>query len=282
VTESILLCCDLDRTLIPNGPQPASPDALPRFRRVAARAEIRLAYVTGRSRALVEEAIRRWDLPLPDVAACDVGSAIYDVGPAAAWTPWSDWSERIGRDWRGRTARDIAAVLADIPALALQAEDRQTPLKVSFAAPPETDADALLAHVRVRLAGLGIVAAAVWSIDETRPIGLLDVLPASATKRGAVEFIRQRLGFPAGRTLFAGDSGNDLPVLAGPCRAVLVANATPPVRTAARRRADGGLYAAKGGFLGMNGAYAAGVLEGLAHFFPETRAWMDEGDESPP
>jgi hypothetical protein len=35
------------------------------------------------------------------------------------------------------------------------------------------------------------------------------------------------------------------------------------------------LYLAQGSFLGMNGNYAAGVLEGLAHFFPETAAWLD-------
>jgi hypothetical protein len=30
------------------------------------------------------------------------------------------------------------------------------------------------------------------------------------------------------------------------------------------------LYLPRGNFLGMNGNYAAGVLEGLAHFFPES------------
>jgi hypothetical protein len=36
------------------------------------------------------------------------------------------------------------------------------------------------------------------------------------------------------------------------------------------------LYCARGGFLGMNGNYCAGVLEGLAHYIPETREWMAE------
>jgi len=34
------------------------------------------------------------------------------------------------------------------------------------------------------------------------------------------------------------------------------------------------LYIAKGDFLDMNGNYAAGVLEGVAHFLPETITWM--------
>jgi hypothetical protein len=34
------------------------------------------------------------------------------------------------------------------------------------------------------------------------------------------------------------------------------------------------LYPATGGWKGMNGNYAAGVLEGVVHFFPETAGWL--------
>ena len=80
-------------------------------------------------------------------------------------------------------------------------------------------------------------------------------------------------------TLFAGDSGNDLDVLASPIPAVLVANATAEVRAAAHDQAEAHgttsrLYIARGDFADMNGNYAAGILEGLAHFWPETRGWI--------
>jgi hypothetical protein len=79
--------------------------------------------------------------------------------------------------------------------------------------------------------------------------------------------------------LFAGDSGNDLDVLASPVPAVLVANANDAVRAAAIARSgeDGQrdrLHVASGGLLGMNGNYAAGILEGVAHFHPEAIAWF--------
>jgi sucrose-6-phosphatase len=35
------------------------------------------------------------------------------------------------------------------------------------------------------------------------------------------------------------------------------------------------LYLAKGNFMGMNGNYSAGVLEGLAHFGPDVRPWTE-------
>jgi hypothetical protein len=88
------------------------------------------------------------------------------------------------------------------------------------------------------------------------------------------------VGVDEKRLVYAGDSGNDLPVLTSGLQAVLVANAIPEVREQAlnevrKRGCPEKLYLAHGGFLGMNGNYAAGILEGLAHFLPETRNWME-------
>jgi hypothetical protein len=79
--------------------------------------------------------------------------------------------------------------------------------------------------------------------------------------------------------MFAGDSGNDLDALTCGIPAVLVKNADDAVRREALTQMTSvpysdRFYMARGDFLGMNGNYSAGVLEGLAHFFPETRLWM--------
>ncbi len=37
---------------------------------------------------------------------------------------------------------------------------------------------------------------------------------------------------------------------------------------------NGCLYVAQGDLHGLNGNYAAGVLEGLVHFFPENEKWL--------
>lgn len=57
--------------------------------------------------------------------------------------------------------------------------------------------------------------------------------------------------------------------------------AREPVRAEALRLLGGrhgGLCLACGGFLGMNGNYAAGVLEGLAHLLPEVGEWIGAED----
>jgi hypothetical protein len=84
----------------------------------------------------------------------------------------------------------------------------------------------------------------------------------------------QQNGFTRETTVFAGDSGNDLDVLLSDVPAVLVANADAEVRRQAEKAHRDVLYLAQGGYLGMNGNYSAGILEGIAHFRPDIDAWL--------
>ena len=79
MSRKILLCTDLDRTLLPNGPQAESPEARRHFAVLTARPEVTLAYVTGRHQALVRQAISDYSLPSPDYVLADVGTTIYEI-----------------------------------------------------------------------------------------------------------------------------------------------------------------------------------------------------------
>ena len=267
-----LLCTDLDRTLLPNGDAPESPGAREAFARVAAQDGLRLAYVTGRHLALMEEAVVAWGLPEPDFAVTDVGTRIW-ARAGGRWSERRDWAEAIAADWAGRDHGALAALFDDLAVLHLQPDDRQAPHKLSYFVPLETGVAALRDEMTGRLEARGVRAAWVWSVDEIENVGLLDILPAGATKRHAVEFLAGDLGLGLADTLFAGDSGNDLEVLVSPVPAVLVANASDEVRRAAVHGAEHAgaserLHLARGGLAGMNGNYAAGILEGVAHFWP--------------
>lgn len=287
MSRGILLCSDLDRTLLPNGPQPESPGARERFTVVADRPEVTLVYVTGRYRELVQKAIDNYRLPQPDYVIGDVGSTVFAV-TRDGWQLREDWQQEIAPDWAGLQHDEIHALLADIRTLRLQPTAKQNTWKLSYFVPLYVDNVALLADIGQRLERHAVSANLIWSVDEPAAIGLLDILPAAANKLHAIEFLRNRYGFAYAETLFAGDSGNDLSVLASAIPAVLVANASPEVREAALREtaAQGhqdALYIARGGYLGMNGNYSAGLLEGLAHFMPYTSTWMvarEGGQES--
>jgi HAD superfamily hydrolase (TIGR01484 family) len=276
----ILLATDLDRTLLPNGSQPESPAARQRFRRLAARQEVRLAYVTGRHRELVEAAIAEYELPRPDFVIADVGTSLYEID-AHDWRLVQDWQQAIAPDWGGRSHAELAVRVGEIPGLRLQEAAKQGACKLSYYAPPLIDPAELLRGIRQRLEASGARVNLVWSIDETTATGLLDVLPASASKLHTLEFLRARLGTSLERTVFAGDSGNDMEVLVSGIPSVLVANAQEAVRAEAVAHADlAKLYLAHGGLLGMNGNYSAGILEGVVHFIPATRDWLLSPEES--
>lgn len=86
-------------------------------------------------------------------------------------------------------------------------------------------------------------------------------------------------GFTLENTVFSGDSGNDLEVLSSPVKAILVANATAELKQTAQRQAgksgySAALYLARGGCLGMNGNYSAGILEGIIHYMPQAYKWF--------
>ncbi len=276
--KRILLCSDLDRTILPNGAQPESPQARPLLRQLARRPELMLAYVSGRNLALLQEAVEAFDIPLPDYAIGDVGTSFYHV-TQGAWTPVQAWEDEIAPDWQGVRHDDLATLFMDIEDIHLQEPAKQSAFKLSYYVDLTVDMPSLLEDMQQRLDRRDIRATLVWSIDEPAATGLLDILPREATKLHAVRFLMEQEGFDLTNTVFAGDSGNDLPVMVSELQSVLVRNSGADVVDEARRlvRKNGlesSLYFARGDFLGMNGHYSAGVLEGLVHFIPEVSAWL--------
>jgi len=278
MTQKLLLCTDMDRTLLPNGHQPESPGARELFQRLVGREEVKLAYVTGRHRALVEDAIEEYGVPLPDFVIGDVGTTIYQVH-RNHWEPRQDWRKEIATDWAGYDHAHLADMFSEFDNLDLQEPEKQSDFKLSYYVSLDSDSSDIIENMQDLLSAEGIQASLVWSIDELKGTGLLDVLPASATKFHAVEFLRSHLGYRLEETLFAGDSGNDMQVLTSHVPAVLVANAATDVReeAVADARSSGNgeaLYLAKGDYLGMNGNYSAGIIEGVAHYLPASSAWL--------
>ncbi|MGD2038652.1 MAG: HAD-IIB family hydrolase [Desulfobacterales bacterium] len=273
-TQKILICSDLDRTLIPNGYQEESAHARPVFRRLAEHPHIYLAYVSGRDRKLILDAIEEFYLPLPDYAIGDVGTTLYRVANDD-WQLSEDWSDEIGKDWIGLSWEELAECLEDMDDIRLQEPEKQTSYKLSFYTDQNIDHQRLINDIRIILKQKHIRANIIWSVDETGTGGLLDILPPRANKLHAIEFLMQQEQFSEDRTVFAGDSGNDLDVLTSGLQAILVKNAMAEVRKEAVKKLSqksmaNRLYLPEGNFWGLNGNYAAGVIEGLVHFVPET------------
>jgi sucrose-6F-phosphate phosphohydrolase len=272
--SKILICSDLDRTLIPNGYQEESVRARPVFRRLVEHSSIYLAYVSGRDKQLILDAIDEFYLPDPDYAIGDVGTSLYRLIDGD-WQLSDDWRREIAKDWKGLGWEALSDLLEDVEEIRLQEPEKQNRYKLSFYTDENIDHQRMIKKIRGVLAQEGIRANIIWSIDEVSTNGLLDIIPARANKLHAVQFLMQLEQFTADRTVFAGDSGNDLDILTSGLQAILVKNAADDVhkeamnRLSAKRMADR-LYLAGGNFYGMNGNYAAGLMEGLVHYIPET------------
>lgn len=274
----LLLCTDMDRTIIPNGRQPEHPDTKKRFHQLCGLPEVTLVYVTGRHLQLVKQAIADYDLPKPDYAITDVGTKIYkwDQGQ---WSEMLAWQTQIAPDWRGKTHGQLQAALARFPELSLQEKSKQNDYKLSYYLPLSVDQKKVLKHVEQQLNKLDVDASLIWSIDEPEQVGLLDVLPRNATKLHGIEFLQQQLGYGLQEIIFAGDSGNDLPVLISPIRSILVANADPEVKQQAlelvkQHGLEETLYLALQKKSPFGGNYAAGVVQGVEFFAPEIGALL--------
>lgn len=282
MTLDLLLCTDLDRTLIPNGPQLQSPNALALFTELSRLPGVTLVYVTGRDSTLVRDAIDLYCLPTPQYAIIDVGSDICRIDAGNNWQQLEDWRETIAKDWQGHLPEKLAETLQHLQGITLQEAAKQGRFKLSYYYEPNADRKTLHRMIHDSLTAIGVDANLVWSYDEMAGKGLLDILPASASKETAILFLMKRLQHTLSSTVFSGDSGNDLPVLTSSINSVLVANAADDVRQhamqgAAARGSGASLYLASGTTIpGLNGNYSAGILEGIAHYMPEVRNWLLE------
>ncbi len=258
--KRLLLCTDMDRTVIPNGPQTEWAGARERMHALVEQEGVELAYVTGRDLALVEQAISEYALPVPHYAITDVGTHIHTV---RGMDPSVDgaWQEKLAQEWQGLDREAMIHDLDPDQEWRYQEEAKQGRFKISF----YTSAEESIGHrIKEKIAAAGWPAQAIWSVDEASGTGLLDVLPRCANKYLAISFLQERRGYAVDEVVFAGDSGNDVDALVSPLPAVLVGNATESIREEATRRARAAgvekwLYCAQA-------PYADGVLEGVAHY----------------
>ncbi|OKH18183.1 HAD-IIB family hydrolase [[Limnothrix rosea] IAM M-220] len=272
--DKLLLCTDLDRTLIPNGQQPESPRARDYFAKVVSQPHVCLAYVTGRHLALIEGAIAEYGLPQPDFIVADVGTSIYQADGEGQWRRSPEWDGELAADWQQRTAQDLAPLATKIADCRLQESAKQGLHKLSCYINLDASIQSIISQVKNEFEMAKIRANFIWSIDEQADIGLLDILPHRANKYEAITFLMKNHDFYLYNTIFSGDSGNDRDVLISPIKSIVVANAPRDLKQQlltdiqSFKRKDT-LYFAMGEFVGLNGNYSAGIVEGICHYFPE-------------
>ncbi len=262
-----ILATDLDRTLLPNGQWEGDSQAIELFNRLTAEQNVLVVYVTGRNLSLTENAIKEFGVRLPDVLCGDVGTSIrkYENG---AWKFDDGWVEHVKRASPRWDAAAIRDAVADIEGMREQESEHLNQFKQSYYVDHSRNEE-ILEKVDERIKGK-FDEVIVYSFDSQDGKGLLDFLPASATKQTALEYVAQEFETAKEDVVFCGDSGNDIFPLTAGFRGVLVRNADDQlvanVNKALQENSNLKVYFAKGGFKGLNGYYTSGVIEGAYHY----------------
>jgi sucrose-6F-phosphate phosphohydrolase len=262
-----ILATDMDRTLLPNGHWEADDEAIGLFNELTRRHGVLVVYVTGRNLALTEAAVAEFGVRPPDILIGDVGTTIrrFEDGEWRFDQGWIEHVRRVSPRWDAMAIRDA---VAGIEGLREQEAEHQNPFKQSYYA-DHARRDEILAAIGERVEGR-YDEVIVYSYDSMDDKGLVDFLPDSATKQTALEYVAEQHGCDKGEVVFCGDSGNDIFPLTAGFSGVLVRNADDQLVENVRRAMDEkpGLkaYFAKGGFMGLNGYYTGGVLEGADHY----------------
>lgn len=233
---------DLDATLLGN------PEATLRFK--AAWESIPqsnrpvLIYNSGRLvddlLNLLEQAI----LPQPDYLIGGVGTQIYDV---AAGNLIQEFTNQFSAHW---DLKKIKAILGNYPGVTRQPPDFLHPYKDSYYLHKATPQQ--IAELEEKLADAGLKATVIYSSHRD-----LDILPAGASKGGALEWLCKLLKIELQHTIVAGDTGNDTSMFLLPgVRGIVVENAQPELLEALVQVP---VYASMQ-------ILADGVIEGLVHY----------------
>ena len=262
-----ILATDLDRTLLPNGSWKGDNEAIDLFNKLTEENGVLVVYVTGRNLRLTENAIREYGVRYPNVLCGDVGTSIrkYEKGE---WRVDDGWIAHVNRASPRWDAAALREAVAQVDGMREQESEHLNQFKQSYYVEHDRNREVLRKVDELVKGKFDEVI--IYSFDSQDGKGLLDFLPASATKQTALEYVADEFGAAKEDVAFCGDSGNDIfPLTAGFC-GVLVRNADDQlvanVRKAMDEDANLKVYFARGDFRGLNGFYTSGVIEGAYHY----------------
>jgi HAD superfamily hydrolase (TIGR01484 family) len=207
ITSPFLLASDMDGTLLPNSNHPYDASAYDRFRELVSVSDfLTLAYISGRHLELAEKGIAEFSVPTPHYFVGDVGTSLYKR-EADIWIKSHEWFEEIAPDFNGNTGKEVLSWFEAIDGISPQETEKQGDFKTSFYYELDQDVSKIQEQIRVIIEQKGGNMVVVPSIDHVKNIGLIDILPASATKEHALRFLVNLLGIPNDSVLYCGDTG---------------------------------------------------------------------------
>ncbi len=233
-----LMITDIDNTLIGHD---ASMRQL--FELLAKnKKDIAWGVATGRSLELTLDAMTEFDIPMPDILVCSVGTEIY-YGPDLRMD--KGWQQHISYQWK---PEKIKKTFDPLDFLIFQEAEGQREHKISYYL---EEKDERLAQIHEKLVENRLRCQVIYSHGQ-----FLDILPMRASKGKAIEYIQYKYEYSPRYVMVAGDSGNDEDMIAGKARGLVVGNHSDELNTL-KDRANIYFSPKK---------YASGIIDGLHHY----------------
>ncbi|MDH3921785.1 MAG: HAD-IIB family hydrolase, partial [Desulfobulbaceae bacterium] len=237
-SSKYLMITDIDNTLIgDNDSMNHLLELLDQYRE-----SIAWGVATGRSLELTLEAMTEYDIPMPDILICSVGTEIY-YGPDLRMD--KGWQQHISHKWR---PEQIKATLQELDFLTSQEAEGQRAHKISYYMEDKPD---YLAAIHKSLDEGKLSCQVIYSHGQ-----FLDILPKRASKGKAINYLKYKYEFPSRKVMVAGDSGNDRDMILGATNGLVVGNHSEELAT----------LQGKVRVFFSRKTYAAGIIDGLVHY----------------
>ena len=238
ISSNYLMITDIDNTLIgENDSMVHLLNLLEQYRE-----SIAWGVATGRSLELTLEAMTEYDIPVPDILICSVGTEIY-YGPDLRMD--KGWQQHITHKWK---PEKIKSTLQALDFLTSQEAEGQRAHKISYYMEDSRD---YLDEVHRRLDEQKLSCQVIYSHGQ-----FLDILPKRASKGKAINYLKYKYEFPSSKVMVAGDSGNDEDMIQGTNNGLVVGNHSEELE-----KLRGNLRV----FFSRK-KYAAGIIDGMVHY----------------
>ncbi|MFN8305973.1 MAG: HAD-IIB family hydrolase [Ferruginibacter sp.] len=209
--------------------------------------EVTFGLASGRNRELVKKAVEHYKFPQPDILICSAGSEIYYT---TRFEPDMGWENHISHQWK---RKEIEELLQRSEKLKLQESIAQREFKLSYYVDKDFSEEDLNAVYRLLYEKK---LRAKMLLTENR---FLDILPFRASKGNAIRYLSNKWKTPLENFMTAGNSGNDIDMLTGRVKGIVVGNYSAELEP---------LKKLKDVYFARN-ILSRGVLEGIRHYqFP--------------
>lgn len=238
----VFIICDIDGTLV-EGENTEGLDELKSWIE-AHKEKIVFGIASGRNKKITREAFTKYNFPHPDIMICSAGSEIYYTDK---FIPDNGFESHIDYQWK---RKELEKVLSRFPGIRLQEPPAQWRFKLSYYVDENFNGDDV-ANLYKYLDDNKLRAKILLTENH-----YLDLLPFRASKGNALRYLSYKWKVPLPQFITAGNSGNDIDMLRGKTKGIVVLNYSPELEPL-RKNKD--IYFSKF-------PLSKGVLDGITHY----------------